>query len=159
MIKVGKIINTHGVRGELKIQRTGKEDFNRDIIYYIGKEKIPVEIEKSRYHKDIIIIKIKNFDNINDVLNFKSKDVFISKDDLKDLEENEYYVNDLIGLNVYNQDGILIGKLKEVLEYSANDVYVVSGENKEYLVPVVDEFILDIDINNKSIKVKLIEGM
>lgn len=156
-IKVGDIINTHGIKGELKVLPTSDESFDREIDYYID-DKL-VNVEYSRFHKNTILVKFKNYDNINDVLIFKSKTIYISEDDLLELEEDEYYVKDLVDSKVVDENNQEIGILDDILEYEANDVYVVKNGEKEYLIPAVAEFILDIDTENKIIKVKLIEGM
>lgn len=154
-IKVGDVVNTHGIIGELKIIRTGAEEFNRDINYFI--EKTKVIIEKSRFHKNSFIVKLKNYDNINDVIKFKGKSIYISDEDLIDLEDEYYYI-DLIGMDVFENDK-LIGKLINIDSYKANDVYTVRAEDRDILIPAVDEFILNIDVENNKIDVKLIEGM
>lgn len=156
-IKVGDIINTHGIKGELKILPTSDESFDRDINYYI--EDLELQVEYSRFHKNAVLVKFKNYNNINEVLKFKSKSIYIKEEDLSDLEEDEYYVKDLVESKVINDNNEEIGTLVDILEYEANDVYVVISESREYLIPAVSEFILDIDTENKIIKVKLIEGM
>lgn len=157
-IKVGDIVNTHGIKGELKIQRTGVETFDRDIDYYIGKDNIKVNIERSKIHKGFFIVKLKNYNNINDVLKFKNQIISISKEDLQELNDDEFYINDLIDLDVYEDDQFL-GKIIDVLEYNANDIYIVKTEGKEIMIPAVGQFIKNIDIESNRIDVKLIEGM
>lgn len=154
-IKVGDVVNTHGIRGELKIIRTGVEEFNRDIDYFI--EKTKVSIEKSRFHKNAFIVKLKDYNNINNVLKFKGKSIYISDENLIDFED-EYYHIDLIGMQVF-ENSTLIGKLVNIDSYDANDVYTVRTKDRDILIPAVDEFILNIDVNNNRIDVKLIEGM
>lgn len=159
MIKVARILNTHGIRGELKLDCSGNEDFDRDISYYIEGFEQEFKVERSRIHKGFYIVKFKGFDNINDVEKFKNKDVLISEEDLLELEEDEYYIKDLIGLKVINQDDIEIGTIKEVLDYDANDVYVIATDEGEEYIPAVAEFILDINIDQGLIKVKILEGI
>lgn len=154
-IKVGDVVNTHGIRGELKIIRTGVEEFNRDIDYFI--EKTKVSIEKSRFHKNAFIVKLKDYNNINNVLKFKGKSIYISDEDLIDFDD-EYYHIDLIGMQVF-ENSTLIGELVNIDSYDANDVYTVRTKDRDILIPAVDEFILNIDVNNNRIDVKLIEGM
>lgn len=154
-IKVGDIVNTHGIKGELKIIRTGVEEFNRDISYFIDEKE--VKITNSRFHKNAYIIKLKDYSNINDVLIFKGKSIFINKDDLIEYDDEFYHI-DLIGLDVYEKDEI-IGKLVKVDSYEANDVFTVKADDRDILIPAVEEFILNIDLDNNRIDVKLIEGM
>lgn len=159
-IKVGTIINTHGIKGELKIARTGIEEFDRDIKYYIEDFNEEFKINNSKIHKGNYIILLDGYNNINDVLKFKGKSIYISSDDLIELDDNdEYYVMDLIGIEVINQNDEVIGKVTDVLEYDVNDVYVVKNDNTERLIPAVAGFIIDIDVDNNIMKVKLIEGM
>ncbi|TFF64875.1 16S rRNA processing protein RimM [Helcococcus ovis] len=158
-IKVGKIINTHGIKGELKISKTGVESFDRDIPYYIGNDNIEYSIEKVRKHKDNVMITLKGFNNINKVLKFKDKDIFINEGDMIGLDDDEYYINELIDMEVYNQDNHKIGVIKDVLKYDVNDIYIVKSKDHEIMIPAVKEFILSVDLDNRKIVVKLIEGM
>lgn len=158
-IKVGKIINTHGIKGEVKIQPSGIETFNRDISYYIGDNFTEVKITNCKIHNGIFIVKIEDFDNINEVMKFKSNEIFIDSKDLVDLEEDEFYIKDLIGLSVIDQFGNDIGKLEEVLQYEANDVYEIKTQNSLISIPAVDEFILEVNIEERYLRVKIIEGM
>lgn len=158
-IKVGTIINTHGIKGELKVERTGIEEFDRDIKYYIEGYEDEFKIKSSKIHKGNYIILLDGYNNINDVLKFKGKSIYISSDDLIDLEDDEFYIKDLIGIEVIDNNDKEVGKVVDVLEYDVNDVYVVKSDIKEMLIPAVAEFILDIDLENNKMKVKLIEGM
>ncbi|MFL8887331.1 ribosome maturation factor RimM [Helcococcus kunzii] len=158
-IKVGTIINTHGIKGELKVERTGIEEFDRVTKYYIEGYEDEFEIKSSKIHKGNYIILLDGYNNINDVLKFKGKSIYISSDDLIDLEDDEFYIKDLIGIEVIDNNDKEVGKVVDVLEYDVNDVYVVKSDTKEMLIPAVAEFILDIDLENNKMKVKLIEGM
>lgn len=158
-IKVAKIINSHGIRGELKISPIGNEVFDKGTSYYIGDNYTEVVVENSRLHKGHYIVKFDQYDDINQVLRFKDKDLYINEDDLAILEEDEFYIKDLIGMEVYSE-GSLVGHIEDVLDYQANDVYVVKTmDNKELMVPAVGEFILDVDLSNNRMDIKIIEGM
>lgn len=158
-IKVGKIVNTHGIKGEVKIQPSGIETFDRDINYYIGEKFTEVKIVNTKFHNGVFIVKFASFNNINDVMKFKSKEIYIDSEDLVDLEEDEFYIKDLIGLDVIDQSNEDIGKLIDVLQYEANDVYVVKTQNSLISIPAVDEFIIEVNIKEKYLRVKIIEGM
>lgn len=158
-IKVGKIVNTHGIKGEVKIQPSGIETFGRDINYYIGEKFTEVKIVNTKFHNGVFIVKFASFNNINDVMTFKSKEIYIDSEDLVDLEEDEFYIKDLIGLDVIDQSNEDIGKLIDVLQYEANDVYVVKTQNSLISIPAVDEFIIEVNIKEKYLRVKIIEGM
>lgn len=156
---VGKVANTHGVRGELKIQRTNNETFDRDVNYYIGNNFDKVEIERSRHSGELSYIKLKSFDNINDVIKYKDQFIYVDSNDLYELEKDEYYVKDLVGLEVYDEQDQLLGNVKDVLTYAANDIYVISTENEDMMVPAVKEFIKEINLEKGTIVIKVIEGM
>ena len=162
-IKVGRIINTHGIRGELKVfPLTDNLDRFDDLkIVYIGNNKEKVEIEQVKYHKGLAIIKLKEFDNINQVLKFKDDFLYIDVEDKVELPEDHYFIFDIVDCNVYDTKGRKIGVVTDVLQYTSNDVYVVKDKekNKEYLIPAVKEFVVDIDVENKKIIIDPIEGM
>ncbi len=162
-IKVGKIINTHGIKGEVKVfpLTDNIERFDALKKVYLGENKIEIEIENVKYHKGLAILKFKEFNNINDVLNFKDHFIYIDEKDKVELPKDHYFVFDLVGCIVYNTKGEKIGIVDEVLQYAANDVYVVKDEekNKNYLIPAVKEFVIKVDINNKEIIIDPIEGM
>lgn len=158
-IIAGKIINTHGIRGELKVQRTNNEPFDRQIDYYIGDLDKPFEITKARNDGQFTYIKLKDYDNINDVLVFKNKFIYVSEADLCDLDKDEFYIKDLIGLEAIGIQGEKIGHIRDVLTYAANDIYVLECQDGEKLVPAVKEFIKKVDLESGQVIIDLIEGM
>lgn len=160
---VGKIINTHGIKGEVKIYPL-TNDVNRfDILKkaYIGEDKIPVSIHGVKYFKGMPILKFKEFNDINEILKFKDSYLFVDDENKIVLPEDHFFISDLVNCNVLDTAGNLIGILSDVLQGYSNDVYVVKDErnNKEYLIPVVKEFIKNININDKTIIIDPIEGM
>ena len=159
-IKVGKIANTHGVRGELKIQSLTDYDerFSGKHSYYIGKEKKEVHIKSFRNHKGMLITAFDEFDNINQCEKYKGDYLYVSKEDRFDLPEDSYYIDDLIGFSVLYK-GEKIGVLKEIQTSYVNDIYIVDTPKGDILIPAVKEFILEINLENKEIIVDLIEGM
>lgn len=157
---IGKIVGTFGIKGELKVNAS-KEDFEELNIaspYYIGRDKIKVEIESSRFHKSNFLVKLKGYNNINDVISFVNSFIYIEEKDKPQLGANNYYIDDLIGLDAYS-NGLLIGKVNRIESTLANDVFVIKNENKSYAIPAVHEFILNIDLTEGKVEVKLIEGM
>lgn len=158
-IIVGKIINTHGIAGELKVQRTNKESFDRDISYFIDGFSQEFKVEKARVNGDIVFVKLEGYDNINDVLIFKHKYIRVDEEELYSLSEDEFFIKDLIGLEVYNEEGILVGNLTGVDTYAANDIYLISTDEGQKSVPAVKEFIKEIDLDNRKIVINFIEGM
>lgn len=160
---IGKIINTHGVRGELKIHpMTGYIDrfFELEKVY-IGEDKEKLTVEKARYHKSFVILKLEEYDNINQVLLFKEKYIYVDDEDKMILPEDSYFIDDLIDCKVFDLDNREIGHIKDIIYTNKDDVYVVKSafNNKEYLIPAIKEFIKDIDIKNKTVIIDPIEGM
>lgn len=162
-IKVGRIINTHGIKGELKIiPLTDNIDRFDDLkTSYLGDNKIKVEIDKVKYHKGFVIVKFKEYNNINDVIKYKDDFIYIDENDKVELPEDHYFIFDIVGCIVYDTEQNKIGKVTEVIQSVSNDVYVVKDiENyRDYLIPAVKEFVVEIDIENKTIIIDPIEGM
>lgn len=159
LYKVGRIVNTQGLKGEIRIfpSTDYKEQFEDFETLYIKSEKIKVEIEKIRYKGELIIAKFKGLNNINDVEKYKNEEVFIDRDELEDVVFNE----DMIGMKVVCEINGELGILNDVLVNPTQDVYVINSERfgKEILIPVVDEFVLEVNFETEEITVRLIEGM
>ena len=164
MLRVGVFANTHGVRGEIKVFPTtdDAQRFKKLKKVYLdtGKEKMELEITSVRFFKNLVILKFKGIDNINDIEKYKGKDLLVTREQAVPQEEDEYFIYDIIGAKVVTEDGKDFGELKEVLQTGANDVYVVeTTEGKEILLPVIDECILDIDIDNKIVTAHIMPGL
>lgn len=159
LYKVGRIVNTQGLKGEVRIYPSTdyKEQFEEFETLFIKSDKTTVEIEKVRYKGELVIAKFKGMNNINDVEKFKNEEVFIDRDELEDIVFND----DLIGMKVICEINGELGILKDVLVNPTQDVYVIDSERfeKEILIPVVDEFVLEVNFETEEITVKLIEGM
>lgn len=160
---VGKIINTHGIKGEMKIYPLTDDierfsDFKK---VYIGDSKIEVNLKSVRYHKDFPIVRFNGIDDINQILHYIDQYIYIDDKDRIILPKDSYFIYDLIGCEVFDIDKKKIGYIDDVLQNLSNDVYVVKdkSKNKEYLIPAVNEFIKDVDIDNKRILIDPIEGM
>lgn len=163
-IRVGQIVNTQGLRGEVRIYplTDRKERFEElDCLYLEDETNMELEIEKVRYKNKLVILKFKDLDSINDVEKLKNKYIAIDKEKIKELPEDTYYIFDLVGLEVIEEDNTYIGKLIDVIQNPTQDLYVVQHEDskKKIFIPAVKEFIKEIDIDKNIIKVKLIEGM
>lgn len=160
---IGEIINSHGVRGEMKIYPLTDDikRFNKLKTAYIGDNKLKIEIEGVKYHKNLVIIKTKEYDNINQILQFKGNYLYIDDKDRVVLPENHFFIYDLLNSEVFDNDHNLIGILTDILQGASNDVYVVKNQekNKEYLIPAVKEFIVNINILEKTIIIDPIDGM
>ncbi len=156
-IEAGKIVNTHGVRGEVKIQvwLDSPEFLRRFKTIYIDAK--PVKMLSARVHKGFVIAVLEGVDDINAAMSLKNKTVHIDRADAK-LGKGEYFLCDIIGARVENESGELIGVLEDILETPASSVYIVRGES-EHMIPAVPEFILKTDAEQGVITVRLIEGM
>ena len=163
LLQVGVISSTHGVRGEVKVFPTTDDPqrFNslKNVILDTGKEQIPLEIQGVKFFKQFVILKFKGIDNINDIERYKRSSLFVTREDAVELEEDEYYIADLIGMDVITDEGEE-GKLVDVIETGANEVYVVEFDKYgEVLIPAIHDCILDVDIEAMSMKVHLLEGL
>ena len=160
---VGKIINSHGIRGEVKVYPFTNDIIRFDFLKlaYIGESKILVNIESVKYHKGIVILKFKEYNDINDILKYKDSYIFVDDENRIILPKNHYFIYDLIGCNVVDTKGNSIGILKDVLQEYSNDVYVIKDKNEsnEYLIPAVKKFIKEINIKEKLIIIDPIEGL
>lgn len=162
--KIGKIVTTKGLKGDFKVySHTDNIDrFDEVEEIYIGNDRENVyEVEKTNidYSKNMVVMKLVDYDTIESVEPFVNKYIYVSREDAYELEEDEYFVDDLIGLQVVTEDGRILGELVEVLKYTANDVYVVRGEAKEYLLPATYDVIPKIDITEGIILVHVIPGL
>ncbi|MGN0515237.1 MAG: ribosome maturation factor RimM [Lachnospiraceae bacterium] len=163
-LRVGVITTTHGIAGEVKVFPTTDDAARfkklKTVIVDMGREKIELNIASVKFFKNLVILKFKEFNNINDVEKFVKKDLLITRDNAVPLGENENFICDLIGLSVITDDGIELGKLTDVLQTGANDVYVVTGNNgREILIPAIRQCILNVDIESKCMTVHLLEGL
>ena len=161
--RVGVIANTHGIRGEVKVFPTTDDvkrfDYLKEAYIDAGKEKIKVEVSNVRYFKNLVILKFKGIDNINDIERYKGKDLLVTRENALPLEEGEYYLADIIGANVYTEDGNLFGSLEDVIETGANLVYSVQHEGKEVLLPVIDDCVKEVNVEEKKVIVHIMKGL
>lgn len=156
-LEAGKILNTFGVRGEVKLDPwCDSAEFLKPLktLYIDG---APRAVASSRVHKGMLIIRFADVEDVNGAMLLKNKIVYFARSDVH-LPKGRHFVADLLGAAVVDEQGAEIGKLTEVLDMPAGQVYVVQGET-EHTIPAVPEFILDIDADEKVIRVHLIEGM
>lgn len=164
LLQVGVISSTHGVRGEVKVFPT-TDDVKRfkklkKVILDTGKEQLPLEIEGVKFFKQFVILKFRGIDNINDIEKYKGKSLLVDREHAVKLKKDEYFIADMIGMDVFTEDGELFGALKDVMETGANDVYIIEmTDGKEVLVPAIKQCILDIDIENRKMVIHLLEGL
>ena len=156
-LEAGRIVNTHGVRGEVKIQPwADSPEFLKDFgtLYIDG---APVKVRSARVHKGCVIASLEDIDDVNGAMRLKGKLVSIDRRDAK-LPEGGYFIQDIIGARVVDENGAEVGTLVEVLNLPGSDVYVVRGE-REILIPAVPQFILSRDIDAGVITVRMMEGL
>lgn len=154
-IYIGKIVNTHGIKGEVRI--LSDIDYKKDVFkigntLYIGNKKTPLVIKTYRVHKNFDMVTFKGINDINEVLPYKGENVYIKKEEVK---IDGYFNEELIGLSVYTDH--LIGTVKEIRN-GYQDLLVIEGK-KEYLIPKIEPFIHHIDIEDKKIYINSIEGL
>ena len=159
-LEAGKIVNTHGVRGEVKIQPwADSAEFLQgfDILYLEGEK--PIRLLHSRVHKAQLIAQLEGVTEINAAIALKNKLVYIRRADVS-LPPGHFFIQDILGLPVLDEDGVELGVLKEILPRPAGDVYVIAGKDgKEHLIPDVPDFLLEKNLEAGFIRVRLIEGM
>lgn len=160
---IGKITNTHGIKGEVRVYplTDNIERFSDLDKVYIGEAKRQASVKTVKYHKGLAILGFEEFDNINQVLDFKDQYLYIDDEDRIVLPEDRYFIFDLIGCEVFDMGNKSIGHIVDVILNMGNDVYVIKNHkgDKEYLIPAVKEFIKTIDIDKKKIVIDPIEGM
>lgn len=163
LLKVGVITTTHGVRGEVKVYPTTDAERFLDLEYVIldtGRELRRLDIKNVKFFKNLVILKFEGIDNINDIEMYKQRELWIPREEAQELEEDEYYIGDLIGMDVLLEDGSKFGVLKDVMETGANDVYVVeTTDGQEVLLPAIKECILDVDVEEDTMTVHLMKGL
>lgn len=163
-LKVGQIVSTHGLKGEVKVFPTTDDPHRfeelKTVILDTGRMQITLEPEKVRYFKNLVILKFKGIDDINDVEKYKGADLLVNREDAVELEEDEYFLADIMGMEVYTDEGEKLGEIYDVLQTPANDVYVIRTEaGKEILFPAVREYVPEIDFEEGRITVHLIPGI
>ena len=162
-ILIGKLTSIHGIKGEIKMYpyTDDIENLSKTKYLYFDKELTSKHIiEKCRIQKNMLIIKFENIDTPEDASKFKDKDVYILRDSLKELEDDTYYVSDLLGMEVLDENESYIGKLEYVQNIGANDVYeVVTKDNKKIYLPAIHEVIKKVDITNKKMYVEIMKGL
>lgn len=164
LLQVGAITQPHGIHGEVKVFPT-TNDVRRfkalkEVILDTGREKLTLEIESVKFFKQYAILKFKGFDNINDIEKYKGKPLLVTRENAVKLGRDEYFIADLIGIEVYDEDGQYLGVMKNVIETGANDVYeVVFEDGREVLFPAIKQCILDVDMENRRMKVHIMDGL
>lgn len=164
LLQVGVITQTHGIRGEVKVFPTTDDAARfqdlKHVLLDTGKETLPLEIEHVKFFKQFVILKFKGYDNINDIERYRRCPLLVERKDAVALEEDEYFITDMIGMKVVTDAGVEFGVLKDVMTTGANDVYVIDHPTEgEVLVPAIKECILEVDISGRQMKIRLMDGL
>ena len=163
-LQVGVITATHGLKGEVKVFPT-TDDPNRfrrlkEVILDTGKEERVLEIEGVKFFKQMVILKFKGLDDIGDVEKFRRGTLSVTRENAVKLRKNEYFIADLIGMRVENEDGSELGTLQDVIATGANDVYDVRlSDGRQVLIPAIRECILSVDVEEGRMRVHLLDGL
>lgn len=164
---VGKIVNTHGIRGEVRvISKTdfAEERYTKGNKLYLfmpdAKEPIELTVASHRVHKNFNLLTFEGYENVNVVEKMKGGILKIREDQLTELEEDEFYFHEIIGCHVFTTDGEEIGKVHEILTPGANDVWVVKGKGgKDILIPYIEQIVKKVDIKEQTIIIEPMEGL
>lgn len=163
-LEVGKIVNTSGLKGLLKVNPL-TDDITRfedlETIYIQkAKELIEFKIQDVKYNKNMVLLKLEGIDDITEAEKYKNCYIKINREDAVELEEDSYFIVDIIGSEVFTEEGENLGKVVDVLQTGSNDVYTVKTlEGKEILLPAIEDVIKNVDIENKKIVIHLMEGL
>ena len=162
--QVGQIAGTHALKGEVRVfpQTSDRERFTKGLeLFYesVRGEVRLLTVEASRQNGKFVLLKFRGLDSINDVERFRGGKLYVDRKDAIPLNEGEYFVADLIGLDVYLEDNTLLGKLCDVLETGANDVYAVRMADRELLIPAIPDCVREINLREKRVTVHLLDGM
>lgn len=163
-LEIGQIVNTFGIKGMVKVKPFTDDikEFDKFKTVYIEKKGNyeEYEIEEVKYHKNMVLIKFRGIDKIEQAEELRNSYLTISRDSLEQLEEGRYYIVDLLGLEVYTDEQILLGTLEDIFNTGGNDIYVVKNkEGKQILLPAIKDVIKKVDLENKKIIVYLIPGL
>ncbi len=162
--QVGVLTSPHGVRGEIKVYPTTDDPrrFKRlkEVILDTGKENRILEIESVKFSKQMVILKFKGFDNPDDIAKYRQCSIYVTRENAVRLGKDEYFIADLMGLKVHNEDGEEIGVLRDVLETGANDVYIIDlHDGRELLLPAIKDCVLDVDVEGGQMKIHILDGL
>jgi len=164
MLEIGKIVNTHGLRGEVKVVpwTDYPEDFEniKNVTVKLRREEISLTIRNIKYQKNNIIVAFKEFNTIEEAEKLKNAVMYATREELGELPEGVYYVADLIGMTVVDDEKNNVGKISDVIKTGSNDVYIVKREGKrDLLLPVIDDVVLDVNTDDRIVTVHIMEGL
>lgn len=164
LLQVGVITSPHGVRGEVKVYPT-TDDVNRfkklkNVILDDGKKTMDLEIVSVKFFKNLVILKFKGLDTMNDVEKYRQAKLLVTRDNAVKLKKNEYFIADLIGLSVVSDEGEELGEVSDVLQTGANDVYIISKKGEpDLLIPAIKECVKEINLEESLMTIHLMKGL
>ena len=165
-LKVGKIVNTHSLKGEVKVISSTDFEEQRfekgtELLITRGNQVVKeVTVESYRTHKNNLLVKFVGIDSIEEAEKLKNLQIKIDSDNIGELEENEFYFHEIIGCEVLDENGKSLGEISEILTPGANDVWVIKSQNgKEILIPYIEDVVKKIDVENKKIDIEVMEGL
>lgn len=165
-LKVGKIVNTHSLKGEVKVISSTDFEEQRfekgtELLITRGNQVVKeVTVESYRIHKNNLLVKFVGIDSIVEAEKLKNLQIKIDSENIGELEENEYYFHEIIGCEVFDENGKSLGEISEILTPGANDVWVIKSQNgKEILIPYIEDVVKKIDVENKKIDIEVMEGL
>lgn len=165
-LKVGKIVNTHSLKGEIKV--ISSTDFEEErfkkgskLLITRGNQLIrEVVVQSYRNHKNFLLVKFEGIDSVEEAEKLKNLQIKIDSDEVGELEENEFYFHQIIGCEVFDENDKNLGEIIDILTPGANDVWVIKGENgKEILIPYIEDVVKKIDIISKKVNIEVMEGL
>ena len=165
-LKVGKIVNTHSLKGEVKV--ISSTDFEEErfkkgskLLITRGNQLIrEVVVQSYRNHKNFLLVKFEGIDSVEEAEKLKNLQIKIDSDEVGELEENEFYFHQMIGCEVFDENDKNLGEIIDILTPGANDVWVIKGENgKEILIPYIEDVVKKIDITSKKVNIEVMEGL
>lgn len=165
-LKVGKIVNTHSLKGEVKV--ISSTDFEEErfkkgskLLITRGNQLIrEVVVQSYRNHKNFLLVKFEGIDSVEEAEKLKNLQIKINSDEVGELEENEFYFHQIIGCEVFDENDKNLGEIIDILTPGANDVWVIKGENgREILIPYIEDVVKQIDITSKKVNIEVMEGL
>lgn len=163
--KVGTIVNTHGIRGEVKIMAItdfASDRFKKGAELQIDTNQgfVPVNVQASRMHKNMWLVLFEGVTNINEIEKYKTHDIYVYGEERAALGDDEYYYDEIIGCRVVDLAGNVIGTISEIMETGANDVWIIQRDGKsDALIPMIDDVVKQVDVENKLVTIDALEGL
>ena len=163
-LEIGQFVNTFGVKGMVKIKPFTDDitrfDNLKNVYVETNKVKRQYEIEEVKYHKEMVLIKFKGIDKLEEAEMLRNAILKVNRKDEPELEEGTYYIVDLLGIDVYSDEGEHLGKLDDIYNHGSSDIYVVKNElGKQLLLPAISDVIKEINLEEKRIVVHILEGL